>query len=217
MRRLRDKHNTPNKGVFEALLSAEDAVISDELNHASIIDGIRLCKAKRFRYKHLDCDSLREQLILADKEVRSVIIIIIFFIFIVIIIKIIYFFFFFNQSINQPTHSLIFSTKGSRYKLIATDGAFSMDGDVAPLDKIVKLAEEFKALIFVDECHATGLFGPTGRGTPEYFGVEDKIDIINSTLGKAMGGATGGYTVASKAIVDLLRQKWVFGFVCLMW
>jgi len=98
-------------------------------------------------------------------------------------------------------------SQGARFKLIATDGAFSMDGDVAPLDKIAKLAEEFKALIFVDECHATGLFGPTGRGTPEYFKVEDKIDIINSTLGKSMGGATGGYTAASKNVVDLLRQK----------
>eukprot|EP01027_Heterolobosea_sp_BB2_P009178 GEZU01013566.1.p1 GENE.GEZU01013566.1~~GEZU01013566.1.p1 ORF type:complete len:457 (+),score=167.71 GEZU01013566.1:107-1372(+) len=151
-----------NAGLFEGILTDEDAVISDALNHASIIDGIRLCKAKRFRYKHLDMQDLEEKL-------------------------------------QQ--------TQDSRIRLIATDGVFSMDGDLAPLDKIVELAEKYNANIFIDECHATGFFGKTGRGTPEYFGVEGKIDIINSTLGKALGGASGGYTSGRKEIVDILRQK----------
>jgi len=151
-----------NAGLFEALLGPDDAVISDALNHASIIDGIRLCKAQRFRYNHLDMADLEAKLQEAQK---------------------------------------------CRFRLIATDGVFSMDGDVAPLDKIVQLAQKYDAKIFIDECHATGFFGPTGRGTPEYFGVEGKIDIINSTLGKALGGASGGYTCASKEVVGILRQR----------
>ncbi|KAL9644051.1 hypothetical protein ABK040_005519 [Willaertia magna] len=151
-----------NGGLFECLLGEDDAVISDALNHASIIDGIRLCKAKRFRYKHLDMSDLER---------------------------------------------ILQETQDSRVRLIATDGVFSMDGDVAPLPEIVKLAEKYKAIIFIDECHATGFFGKTGRGTPEYFGLEGKIDIINSTLGKALGGATGGYTTGRKEIIELLRQK----------
>jgi glycine C-acetyltransferase len=151
-----------NAGIFETLLSADDAVISDELNHASIIDGIRLCKAVRYRYKHRNMDDLEDQLKKAQDQ---------------------------------------------RFRIIATDGVFSMDGNVAPLPDICDLAEKYDAMVFIDECHATGFFGPTGRGTAEHFGVEDRIDIINSTLGKAMGGATGGYTSASKEVVDLLRQK----------
>ena len=151
-----------NAGVFEALLTKEDAVISDELNHASIIDGIRLCKADRHRYKHMD---------MADLEAK------------------------------------LEATKGARMRLIVTDGVFSMDGDVAPLKEIVALAKKHKAHTFVDECHATGFFGPTGKGTDEYHGVRGEIDIINSTLGKALGGATGGYTAASREVVDMLRQR----------
>ncbi|KAL0486315.1 2-amino-3-ketobutyrate coenzyme A ligase [Acrasis kona] len=151
-----------NAGIFETILTAEDAVISDSLNHASIIDGIRLCKAKRLRYNHLDMNDLESKL----KE-----------------------------------------AKDSRIRLIATDGVFSMDGDIAPLDKIVELAEKYDANIFVDDCHATGFIGATGRGTPEYFNVTDKIDIVNSTLGKALGGATGGYTTGHQWVVDLLRQR----------
>ena len=151
-----------NAGLFEAILTAEDAVISDALNHASIIDGIRLCKAQRYRYSHLDMKDLEEKL----KE-----------------------------------------TQNCRYRLIATDGVFSMDGDVAPLDRIVELARKYKANIFVDECHATGFYGKNGKGTPEHFGVINEIDIINSTLGKALGGGSGGYTTGSKEIVELLRQK----------
>jgi len=153
-----------NGGVFEVLLGEEDAVISDALNHASIIDGIRLCKAKRFRYKHLDMADLEAQLKTAISE-------------------------------------------GTKVRMIATDGAFSMDGDVAPLDKICELADKYKALVLVDDSHATGFFGPTGRGTPEYHRVMHRIDIVNSTLGKALGGATGGYTTAKKEIVSLLRQR----------
>ena len=153
-----------NGGLFEGILSSEDAVISDALNHASIIDGIRLCKAQRYRYNHLDMNDLEKNLQLAEE-------------------------------------------KGARVKLIATDGVFSMDGDIAPLDKIVQLAEKYNAIIFVDECHATGFFGKHGRGTPEYFGVESEIDIINSTLGKALGGASGGYTTGRREIVDILRQR----------
>jgi glycine C-acetyltransferase len=151
-----------NAGLFEGILTADDAVISDSLNHASIIDGIRLCKARRLRYNHLDMADLEKNL----KEAAD-----------------------------------------ARVRLIATDGAFSMDGDVAPLKEIVRLAKKYDAKVFIDECHATGFFGATGRGTDEYWGVRGQIDIINSTLGKALGGATGGYTAASQDIVDTLRQK----------
>jgi glycine C-acetyltransferase len=151
-----------NAGFFETILGEEDAVLSDALNHASIIDGIRLCKAKRYRYAHLDMEDLELKLIEAQ---------------------------------------------GARSRLIATDGAFSMDGDVAPLDEICALAAKYDAQVFVDECHATGFVGPTGVGTPEHFGVIDKVDVINSTLGKALGGATGGYSTGRKEIVSLLRQR----------
>ncbi len=151
-----------NAGLFETILTAEDAVISDALNHASIIDGIRLCKAKRFRYKHADMKDLEEKL----KEAQD-----------------------------------------ARIRLIATDGVFSMDGDLAPLDKICELAEKYDAVVMVDDSHATGFVGPTGRGTPEHFGVIDQIDILTSTLGKALGGASGGYTTGRKEIVEYLRQR----------
>ena len=151
-----------NAGLFEAILTSEDAVISDALNHASIIDGIRLCKAKRQRYTHLDMHDLEEQL---------------------------------KQSMDK------------RIRLIVTDGVFSMDGDIAPLPKIVELAKKYNAFTFVDECHATGVFGDSGKGTPEYFGLEGEIDIINSTLGKALGGGTGGYTSGHQSVIDVLRQK----------
>jgi len=153
-----------NAGVFEALLGKEDAVISDSLNHASIIDGIRLCKAQRFVYKHLDMADLAAQLEAAGRA-------------------------------------------GARLKLIVTDGSFSMDGDIAPLREILALARAHGAATFVDECHSSGFLGPTGKGTDEYWGVRGEIDIINNTLGKALGGATGGYTAASAPIVDLLRQR----------
>jgi glycine C-acetyltransferase len=150
-----------NGGIFEALLTEEDAVISASLNHASIIDGVRLCQARRFRYSHMDMSDLEKQLETA---------------------------------------------RDSRIRLIVTDGVFSMDGDIAPLDKIRAIADKFpNTYIMVDECHATGVFGHQGRGTPDMFGV--KVDILNSTLGKALGGGMGGYTAASKEIVDLLRQK----------
>jgi len=151
-----------NGGLFEPLLGEEDAIISDELNHASIIDGIRLCKAQRYRYTHNNMASLEEQLIAA---------------------------------------------KGARRRLIATDGAFSMDGTIAQLDKICDLAEKYDAMTMIDECHATGFLGKTGRGTHEYRNVMGRIDIITGTLGKAMGGASGGFTAARKEIVDLLRQR----------
>jgi glycine C-acetyltransferase len=151
-----------NTGFFEAILSEKDAIISDTLNHASIIDGIRLCKAKRLRYKHLDMNDLEEMLKQAE---------------------------------------------GSRIKLIVTDGVFSMDGDIAPLDKIVNIARKYDANIFIDECHAAGFIGKTGRGTPELFNCSNEIDIINSTLGKALGGGIGGYTTGRKEIIELLRQK----------
>ncbi|XP_036445843.1 2-amino-3-ketobutyrate coenzyme A ligase, mitochondrial [Colossoma macropomum] len=151
-----------NAGLFEVLLGPEDAVLSDELNHASIIDGIRLCKAKRFRYKHMDLKDLEEKL----KESQS-----------------------------------------SRLRLVVTDGVFSMDGDVAPLVGICDLAEQYGALVFIDECHATGFLGPRGRGTDELLGVMDKVHIVNSTLGKALGGAAGGYTVGPKPLIELLRQR----------
>ena len=149
-----------NASIFEALLAPEDAVLSDELNHASIIDGIRLCKARRFRYKHLNMEDLERGL----KE-----------------------------------------TADARYRMVVTDGVFSMDGDFAPLPQIVELCTKYNALLFVDESHATGVIGKHGRGSPEYFGVEKHIDIINSTLGKALGGATGGYTTGKKEVVELLR------------
>ncbi|MFC2168140.1 glycine C-acetyltransferase [Acidobacteriota bacterium] len=151
-----------NGGVFEPLIGAEDAIITDALNHASIIDGIRLCKAQRHIYKHGDMEDLEEKLI---------------------------------------------ATKDLRYRLIATDGAFSMDGDIAKLDEIVALAEKYDAMVMVDDCHSTGFLGKTGRGTAEYRGVEGKIDIITGTLGKALGGASGGFISGRKEIIELYRQR----------
>ena len=151
-----------NGGVFEPLFGAEDAIISDELNHASIIDGVRLCKAQRFRYKNADMEDLEKQLIAA---------------------------------------------KGARHRIIVTDGAFSMDGVVAPLDKICDLADKYEALVMIDESHCTGFIGKTGRGTHEHFGVMSRIDIITGTLGKALGGASGGFTSGKKEIIDMLRQR----------
>jgi glycine C-acetyltransferase len=151
-----------NGGLFETILSNEDAVISDELNHASIIDGIRLCKAQRYRYRHNDMNDLEAKL----KEAQ-----------------------------------------GSRYRLIATDGVFSMDGTMANLKDICELAEKYLSMVMVDECHAAGFVGKTGRGTPEYHGVRDRIDIITGTLGKALGGGSGGYITGRKTIIDLLRQR----------
>jgi glycine C-acetyltransferase len=153
-----------NGGVFEPLLGAEDAIISDELNHASIIDGVRLCKAKRFRYKHNDMNDLEAQLQDARKQ-------------------------------------------GVKQILIVTDGAFSMDGTIAALDKICALADQYEALVMTDECHATGFIGKTGRGVPEYRNVLGRVDIITGTLGKALGGASGGFTSGRKEIIDLLRQR----------
>ena len=153
-----------NGGVFEPLLTAEDAIISDSLNHASIIDGVRLCKAARYRYQNNDMADLETQLIEAN-------------------------------------------AKGARFKIIVTDGVFSMDGLVAPLDKICDLADKYDAMMMIDECHATGFIGETGIGTLEEKGVLGRIDIITGTLGKALGGAMGGYTTAKKEIVELLRQR----------
>uniref|UniRef100_A0A0N5BNR3 Aminotran_1_2 domain-containing protein n=1 Tax=Strongyloides papillosus TaxID=174720 RepID=A0A0N5BNR3_STREA len=154
-----------NAGIFEVLTTPEDAIVSDELNHASIIDGIRLSKAKKYRYKHLDVNDLEEKL----REARS---------------------------------------NAVRRIIIATDGAYSMDGDIAPLKEICDLADKYKALVFVDECHATGFLGKTGRGTEEALEIGyNRVDIINSTLGKAVSGSMGGYTCASKEIVEILRQK----------
>jgi glycine C-acetyltransferase len=153
-----------NGGLFETLLDEEDAIISDTLNHASIIDGIRLCKARRYRYDHTRGD-------LSELE----------------------------QALKD--------TQDARTRMIATDGVFSMDGDVADLRTICDLAEKYDALVMVDESHATGFFGPTGRGVPEYRGVLDRIDIITSTLGKALGGASGGFTTGKKEIIALLRQR----------
>jgi glycine C-acetyltransferase len=153
-----------NGGVFEPLLGAEDAIISDSLNHASIIDGVRLCKAARYRYENSNMPDLEVQLIEANKN-------------------------------------------GARFKLIVTDGVFSMDGVVAPLDKICDLANKYDALVMIDECHAAGFIGKTGRGTLEEKGVMGRIDIITGTLGKALGGAMGGYTTGKKEIIDLLRQR----------
>ncbi len=153
-----------NGGVFEPLLSKEDAIISDSLNHASIIDGVRLCKAARYRYDNNDMASLEAQLIEANKQ-------------------------------------------NHRFKIIVTDGVFSMDGIVAKLDEICDLADAYDAMVMVDECHAAGFIGSTGRGTPELKNVMGRIDIITGTLGKALGGAMGGYTTGKKEIIDILRQR----------
>lgn len=151
-----------NGGVFEPLLSEEDAIISDSLNHASIIDGVRLCKAQRYRYANADMASLEEELKKAQAQ---------------------------------------------RFRIIVTDGVFSMDGNVAPMDKIVQLAEKYDALIMVDECHSAGVVGETGRGVTEHFNIRGKVDIITGTLGKAFGGAIGGFTTGHKEIIELLRQR----------
>ncbi|MDU0288476.1 glycine C-acetyltransferase [Saccharothrix longispora] len=151
-----------NGGLFETLLGAEDAIISDELNHASIIDGVRLSKARRYRYKNRDLDDLERQL----RDAAD-----------------------------------------ARYRMIATDGVFSMDGYLAPLDAICDLAERYDALVMVDDSHAVGFTGPNGRGTPELFGVQDRVDIVTGTLGKALGGASGGYTSGRAEIVEMLRQR----------
>ena len=153
-----------NGGVFEPLFGKEDAIISDELNHASIIDGVRLCKARRYRYLHNNMDDLSEQLKKADGE-------------------------------------------GSGQKIIVTDGVFSMDGSIAQLDKICDLADKYGALVMSDECHATGIMGETGRGAHEYRQVMGRVDIITGTLGKALGGASGGFTSSNKEIVEVLRQR----------
>lgn len=153
-----------NGGVFEPLLGENDAIISDSLNHASIIDGVRLCKAVRYRYENSNMEDLEQQLIMANKA-------------------------------------------GARFKLIVTDGVFSMDGLVAPLDKICDLADKYDAMVMVDECHAAGFIGATGKGTLEAKGVMGRVDIITGTLGKALGGAMGGYTTAKKEIIELLRQR----------
>lgn len=153
-----------NGGLFETILTSEDAVISDELNHASIIDGVRLSKAQRYRYKNNDMDDLKSKLIEAKE-------------------------------------------KGARRVLITTDGVFSMDGTIAQLDKICDLADEFDAMVHHDDCHATGFMGKTGKGVHEYCGVIDRVDIITSTFGKALGGASGGFTSGRKEIIDMLRQR----------
>jgi glycine C-acetyltransferase len=151
-----------NGGVFEPLLIAEDAIISDSLNHASIIDGVRLCKAQRYRYKNADMDDLEQQLIAAQDQ---------------------------------------------RFRIVVTDGVFSMDGNVAPMDRICQLAEEYDALVMVDECHSAGVVGKTGRGVTELFNIRGKVDIITGTLGKAFGGAIGGFTTGRKEIIEMLRQR----------
>ena len=151
-----------NGGLFEPLFSDQDAIISDELNHASIIDGIRLCKAHRYRYKHSDMADLEEQLKKAQDQ---------------------------------------------RFRIIVTDGVFSMDGDIAKLDQICDLADKYDALVMTDECHSAGFIGKTGRGVPEYCGVMDRVDIITGTLGKALGGAMGGYTTGKKEVIEILRQR----------
>ena len=151
-----------NGGLFEPLFSKEDAIISDELNHASIIDGVRLCKAQRYRYKHSDMADLEAQLI---------------------------------------------SAQAQRFRIIVTDGVFSMDGDIAKMDAICDLADKYDALVMTDECHSAGFIGETGRGVPEYCGVLDRVDIITGTLGKALGGAMGGYTTGKKEVIEMLRQK----------
>jgi glycine C-acetyltransferase len=151
-----------NGGLFETVLGEEDAIISDQLNHASIIDGVRLCKAERFRYANADMGELEE---------------------------------------------ILKQTQGHRRRMIATDGVFSMDGYLAPLDRICALADRYDAMVMVDDSHATGYIGRTGRGTPEHFGVQGRIDVVTSTLGKALGGASGGYTTGRQEIVDMLRQR----------
>lgn len=151
-----------NGGVFEPLFTAEDAIISDALNHASIIDGVRLCKAQRYRYKHSDMADLEEQLKAAQAQ---------------------------------------------RFRIIVTDGVFSMDGDIAKMNEICDLADKYDALVMTDECHSAGFIGKTGRGVPEYHNVMDRVDIITGTLGKALGGAMGGYTTGKKEVIDMLRQK----------
>src|SRR2546426_869102 len=151
-----------NTGLFETLLSEQDAPLSDALNNDSVIDGIRLCKAQRYRYAHRDMAEL-------------------------------------EKGLREPA--------GRRIRLIATDGVFSMDGDFARLDAIVALAERYGALVMVDDSHATGFIGPTGRGTPELLGVADKVDLITSTLGKAVGGGTGGFTSGRRELIELLRQR----------
>ncbi len=151
-----------NGGVFEPLFGEEDAIISDELNHASIIDGVRLCKAQRYRYKHSDMADLETQLIAAQAQ---------------------------------------------RHRIIVTDGVFSMDGDIAKMDEICDLADKYDALVMTDECHSAGFIGKTGRGVPEYHNVMDRVDIITGTLGKALGGAMGGYTTGKKEVIDMLRQR----------
>mgnify|MGYP001489725141 CR=1 FL=1 len=153
-----------NGGVFEPLLGPDDAIISDSLNHASIIDGVRLCKARRYRYANSNLDDLEDQLKIADRD-------------------------------------------GARFKLIATDGVFSMDGIIANLQGVCALAEKYNAVVLVDDCHATGFIGATGRGTPEHTGVGNRVEILTGTLGKALGGAMGGYVAASQPIIDLLRQR----------
>lgn len=151
-----------NAGIFEVLLGDQDAVISDALNHASIIDGVRLCKAVRYRYKHIDMEDLEKCLIESQKQ---------------------------------------------RLRLVVTDGVFSMDGDLAPLDKICDLCDKYNAILMVDESHACGFIGKTGRGTPELFNVMHRVPLINSTLGKALGGASGGYTTGRKDVIELMRQR----------
>jgi glycine C-acetyltransferase len=151
-----------NGGLFEPLFGIEDAIISDELNHASIIDGVRLCKAKRYRYKHSDMQDLEDQLKLSQDQ---------------------------------------------RHRIIVTDGVFSMDGDIAKMNEICDLADKYDALVMTDECHSAGFIGKTGRGVPEYHGVMDRVDIITGTLGKALGGAMGGYTTGKKEIIEMLRQR----------
>ena len=151
-----------NGGLFESLFGPEDAIISDELNHASIIDGVRLCKAQRFRYKHSDMSDLESQLI---------------------------------------------KSQGLRNKIIVTDGVFSMDGDIAKMNEICDLADKYSAMVMTDECHSAGFIGKTGRGVPEYHNVMDRVDIITGTLGKALGGAMGGYTTGKKEVIEMLRQK----------
>jgi len=151
-----------NGGVFEPLLTAEDAIISDALNHASIIDGVRLCKAQRYRYKNADMEDLEQQLIAAQEQ---------------------------------------------RFRIIVTDGVFSMDGNVPPVDQICKLAEKYDAMVMVDECHSAGVVGKTGRGVTELYNIRGQVDIITGTLGKAFGGAIGGFTTGRKEIIDMLRQR----------
>lgn len=151
-----------NGGVFEPLFGEEDAIISDELNHASIIDGVRLCKAQRYRFKHSNMADLETQLIAAQAQ---------------------------------------------RHRIIVTDGVFSMDGDIAKMDEICNLADKYDALVMTDECHSAGFIGKTGRGVPEYHNVMDRVDIITGTLGKALGGAMGGYTTGKKEVIEMLRQK----------